>query len=52
MPKTKNAKTTAKNSGFMTPNQQWLALTLVALLVVIAVFYFGVGGTNYGGHSG
>lgn len=32
-----------KGSGFLTPNQQWLALTLLALLVLLAIFYFGVG---------
>ena len=48
MPKTKNAKTAAKNSGFLTPSQQWLALTLLGLLVIIAIFYFGVGGDTVG----
>lgn len=33
----------SKGSGFLTPNQQWLALTLLALLVLLAIFYFGVG---------
>lgn len=37
-----------KRNGFLTPNQQWLALTLLALLVLLAVFYFGIG---FGGHD-
>ncbi len=50
----KNKNSTARRTGYLTPNQQWLGLTLLALLVVIAIFYFGVGfGDNpTGGHSG
>ncbi len=39
----------AKNSsskpgaGLLTPNQQWLALLLLAILVVMAIFVFGIG---------
>ncbi len=49
MSKAKNVKTTTKNSGFFTPSQQWLGLTLLALLAVIAIFYFGIGAINNGG---
>jgi hypothetical protein len=45
----KNNRPATKGNGFLNPTQQWLALTLIAVLVVIAIFYFGVG---FGGSSG
>ncbi len=47
--KTGNGKTSAINA-----NVQWAALAAIAVLGIIAVFVFGVGGTNQpgGGHSG
>ena len=46
-------KPSARNKqGFFTPTQQWLALTLLALLIVIAIFYFGVGFGDEAGHAG
>ena len=46
-------KPSARNKqGFLNPTQQWLALTLLALLIVIAIFYFGVGFGDGAGQSG
>jgi hypothetical protein len=42
----KNNKPATRGGGFLNPTQQWLALTLIALLVVVAIFYFGVGGDS------
>ncbi|MFW2384098.1 MAG: hypothetical protein ACN4GZ_20260 [Acidimicrobiales bacterium] len=48
----KNNKSATRGNGFLTPTQQWLALTLLAVLVVVAIFYFGIGGGDGAGHSG
>ena len=52
---TTKSRSTQKKSLGMTPNQQWLALALLAMLGVLAVFWFGIfttDGTGGGGHSG
>ena len=47
------AKARSKKSAIITPNQQWLALLLLAVLAIIAIFYFGIGVDGNGfGHSG
>lgn len=47
------AKARSKKTSIITPNQQWLALLLLAILAIIAIFYFGIGIEGNGlRHSG
>lgn len=47
------AKARSKKGTIITPNQQWLALLLLAILAIIAIFYFGIGVDGNGfGNSG
>ncbi len=47
------AKGRKGKSSIITPNQQWLALSLLAILALVAVFYFGIGIEGNGvGHGG
>jgi FtsH-binding integral membrane protein len=48
----KHNKQAVRSNRFLNPTQQWLALTLLAILVVIAIFYFGVGLGPDGGQPG
>lgn len=47
-------RTGNRKSSAISANVQWAALAAIAVLGIIAVFVFGIGGANEpgGGHSG